>query len=253
MSNDSPTPEELRNLARAPQIDQPLLNEREFDPEVARQPRPISGHPIVKLAIVGGSLLPIFLFAGLFLGSRQGTRNQNAQPTASTLPSASPSPEAQVNQREKLGQTEAQLALEKQRIELERLRQASSNKTAQKPVARSTVQSQPSTNRPVAVAPPSYTSPQLPPPIMSSPTRIAVAPPETVKPVVTRSVVRNPSRKRVESSDPVPPESSKDKFRRANRWSDQAKNRYRHCSRRSTSIDDYRNKSGRSFANTHYR
>ncbi|MBD1847440.1 hypothetical protein H6F89_29380 [Cyanobacteria bacterium FACHB-63] len=203
MNQNAPTPEELRNLARAPQVDQPLLNEREFDPEEARQPRPLSSHPIVKLSIVGGCLLPIFLFAGIFLGSRQGIHNQNPQPTASTPPSASPLPEAQVNQREKLGQTQAQLALEKQRIELERLRQASSNKPIQKSVARSTTQSQPSANRPVAVAPSSYTPPQPMPRVVIPPERIAAVPPEIVKPVV-----RNVTRKRVESSEPLPPESS---------------------------------------------
>ncbi len=202
MSQESPTPEELRNLARVPQPQQTFLTDEEFDPELAHQPRAISGHPVVKLVVVAGSLLPIFVFAGMFLGSKRSTQDGNQTNQAAVSPSPSPTMDKpQTDQREKLGQVEAQLALEKQRIELERMRKAPSTTTKQplqKPLTvaaappRSIVSSPP-------VSPPSYTPPQPIPRIITPPTTVA-AMPQPAKPV--NHVASTPIQKTPEWSKP---------------------------------------------------
>lgn len=203
MSQESPTPEELRNLARVPQPQQTFLTDEEFDPELAHQPRAISGHPVVKLAVVAGSLLPIFVFAGMFLGSKRSTQDGNQTNQAAVSPSPSPTMDKpQTDQREKLGQAEAQLALEKQRIELERMRKAPSTtkQPLQKPV---TVAAAPprSIASPPPVSPPSYTPPQPIPRIITPPTTAATMP-QPAKPV--NHVAATPIQKTPEWSKPRP-------------------------------------------------
>ncbi len=113
--------EDLKRWARVPQPSQSLVTENEFTPEKARHPRPLSGHPVIKIALVSGLTLPIFALAGTMMNANRPT------PQAATSPNVPPSPNATnetsdaktiVAQREALGQTQANYALKEQQDRL---------------------------------------------------------------------------------------------------------------------------------------
>ncbi len=119
--SQKPPTEDLKRWARVPQPSQSLVTESEFTPEKARQPRPLSGHPVIKIALVSGLTLPIFALAGTMMNANRPT------PQAATSPNVPPSPNATdetsdaktiAAQREALGQTQANYALKEQQDRL---------------------------------------------------------------------------------------------------------------------------------------
>ena len=119
--SQKPLAEDLKRWARVPQPSQTLVTESEFTPEEARQPRPLSGHPVIKIALVSGLTLPIFVLAGTMMNANRPT------PQVATSPSISSSPNTTdetsdaktiAAQREALGQTQANYALKEQQDRL---------------------------------------------------------------------------------------------------------------------------------------
>lgn len=129
--SQNPTSEELKQWARVPQQPQPLVTESEFTPDEATKPRPLSGHPAIKIALVSDMTLPIFVVAGLMMNANRPTAQVTIQPSISPSPnSTAENSDAKTiaAQREALGQTQANYALKEQQ---DRLKQQSS--TNEKP------------------------------------------------------------------------------------------------------------------------
>lgn len=156
-----PTSDELRRWAKAPeQPQQPLITESEFTPEEAKQPRPLSGNPVIKIALVAGMMLPIFAVAGLLLNANHPSQapKEVAQSAKSNNDSETSDVGTAAKQREELGHTQAELAIANQSQALKNqpaLKQAPTpkiqpSKETTAPVARSVVSPAPS----VSYAPP---------------------------------------------------------------------------------------------------
>ena len=164
-----PSSEDLKRWARVPQPSQSLVSESEFTPEEARQPRPLSGHPVIKIALVSGLTLPIFALAGVMMNA-----NRPASQVA-TPPSTSPSPNAAnetsdaktiAAQREALGQTQANYALKEQQDRLKQ--QPPSNQGTPKSIANAKIPAKPEIRQVASVAP------------VASPQPVSYAPPTPV-------------------------------------------------------------------------
>jgi hypothetical protein len=185
-SSKKPTTDELKQWARAHQTNQLLMPESEFTPEEASQPRPISGHPLVKIALVGGLTLPIFVVAGLMMNANRPNTPISTQPL--TPPSSSnkngnSDAKTIADQREALGQTQANYALKEQQ---DRLKQQfaqkqkapqtlASSKTLRKPVVQQNTNVEPvqSVSSPAPPVAQRIQPPVISPPQISRPTPVA--------------------------------------------------------------------------------
>lgn len=180
-----PTKEQLRELARAPQAQSPLVTAHEFNLEDAQQPRPLSGNPYIKVGLIFGATLPIFMVAGLFLSSQSSRKKEVINPAISrapTMPASETSPSSLVQeQREELGRAQANEALYNQRAALQQ--QALPKTTVQKVTVRPTVKPSPPpipsrpVSQPVRVAPAFYSP--LPPVVRSLPTSLPISRPRS--------------------------------------------------------------------------
>lgn len=187
-----PTTDELKRWAKAPvQPQQPLITESEFTPEEAKQPRPLSGNPVIKIALVAGMMLPIFAVAGLLLNANHPSQPQKeATQTANSQTANAPTnsdAETAVKQREELGHTQAELAIANQTQALKNqpaLKQPPTPQIASKPTltaARPAVSS-------ASAEPVSYTPPAQPRIVQPPVTRAItpVSPPVAIAPVASR-------------------------------------------------------------------
>lgn len=171
----NPSADELRRWAKAPeQPQQPLITESEFKPEEAKQPRPLSGNPVIKITLVAGMMLPIFTVAGLLLNGNHPSQSSKeaSQTVKSDTANAPENPDIQTaaKQREELGHTQAELAIANQT-------QALKNQPALKQVP--TPKVQPST-KPTAIA--------ARPIVPAAPVSYTPPAPRVIQPPVTRSV-----------------------------------------------------------------
>lgn len=173
-----PSADELRRWAKAPeQANQPLITQSEFTPEEAKQPRPLSGNPVIKIALVAGMMLPIFTVAGLLLNANHPSQapkeaTQSAKSDTASAPENS-NAETVAKQREELGHTQAELAIANQTQALKNqpaLKQAPTSKT------------QPSTQPTTIAARP--VAPSAPAPSVS----YAPPAPRIIQPPATRSI-----------------------------------------------------------------
>jgi hypothetical protein len=209
-----PTSDELRRWAKAPeQVNQPLITESEFMPEEAKQPRPLSGNPVIKIALVAGMMLPIFTVAGLLLNAshpsqspREATQSVNSKTGDSPENSEA---ETAAKQREELGHTQAELAIANQT-------QALKNQPALKQAPTPKVQPSNSTTiaaRPVvSPAPVSSVSDTPPAPrVIQPPVSRSITP---VSPPVERSSVAAQPRSDVRgvSASETTPQESYDRY-----------------------------------------
>lgn len=172
-----PSADELRRWAKAPdQPQQPLITESEFTPEEAKQPRPLSGNPVIKIALVAGMMLPIFTVAGLVLNGNHPSQSpkeatQTGKPDTANAPENSDA-ETAAKQREELGHTQAELAISNQTQALKNqpaLKQAPTSKV--QPAEKSTTIAARPVVAPTPASSVSYTPPTpriIQPPVMRS-------------------------------------------------------------------------------------
>lgn len=178
--SEKPTVDELKRWAKAPsQPQQLLITESEFTPEEARTPRPISGHPVLKITLVAGLLLPVFGIAGLLLNGNHPSQSQKeATQAKSSKPENPPenSDAAMVaKQREELGRTQAEFAIAQQA-------QALKNQAPKQPTPQFKTALQKATVQPTASANPPVNSRPVMEPVHD------ISPPQIIRPPAIRSV-----------------------------------------------------------------
>lgn len=186
-----PSANELRRWAKAPeQPQQPLITESEFTPEEAKQPRPLSGNPVIKIVLVAGMMLPIFTVAGLLLnGNHPSQSPKDATQTKKTDTANAPEnsdAETVAKQREELGHTQAELAIANQTQALKNqpaLKQSPAPRV--QPSARSTTIAAHPVVAPAPASSVSYSPPA--PRIIQPPATRSIAPVGDRTPVVVQS------------------------------------------------------------------
>ncbi|WP_427162204.1 TrbI/VirB10 family protein [Aliinostoc sp. HNIBRCY26] len=190
--------EESPDVESAPAVDQPSPETPIADPTE----QPLSSNPFAKLALVGTGTLTVVLVAGVFLtqmmsGTNQKPKSSNIVASPTPTPTASLSPEENLQQEVETLKTKLALAEQAQAVKQAQQSLRNSTIPTARPTATPTIQTNPSvrTERfPVSQPTPRTVvieripnNPYLPPPIPVANSAIPQLPPPPVAPTATPS------------------------------------------------------------------
>ena len=177
-SHEKITTNDLRAITQAPTVEEPLVPEGEFPPELTRSSRPVWTKPIPKLALIGLLLIPVFGFAALFLAGggrfKQAQKNPSQPPLPETASQPETVPEELTRLREENGKLKANAAIgDQNNLQDRSAKNGKPNQKSPRIPGRATANA---TNSPKSETPPSQIVRQASPPkLVSAPVSLATS------------------------------------------------------------------------------